>query len=96
MHFYVKDWHSYHDLYKPELSLGSCEIGDEQIVIDDDQRILDILDGFDYEALDEEAQAAYDTLKFYVECSQVMSRYPQFNELFSPYSRTHFQRLRPF
>lgn len=87
MHYYVKDWKGY-GLEKPELTLGTVWMEDYADSVDYDRETLDILHSFDYDKLDANAKAAYDNYEWLLECDMVMSKYPQFNEMFNPYSGT--------
>lgn len=85
MHFGVIDYQAY-GIEKPEPTLGHVSYQEYYDGSEELKETLKKLESFDVGQLDERQKVDYETLHFYLENAILRYQYPQFDELFNPYS----------
>ena len=85
MHYNVVDYKAY-GIEKPEVTLGEVSYESYAEGVKENQEVLDELHAFDYDSLSESQKVDYDVLEFDLEQMIIIMQYPQFEEMYNPYT----------
>ena len=85
MHYNVKNYRDY-NIQKPEVTIGTITKEDFAAGVEENRRVLSELEEIDYDLLSRENQISYDTLHSYLEQMIIINQYPEFEEVFNPYT----------
>ena len=87
MHFSVKDYRKL-GLEKPELTLGQISYEEFDRQLQEAQKSLDALHAYDFNSLNERQQYDYLVYEDNLENSIALNKFPDYEEMFNPYTGT--------
>jgi len=88
MHYSVKDYQA-EGLTKPDVNLGEVSYEEYARIVEERKASLDHLHQFDYESLDERQKIDYLVYEENLNNDIAVFSYPNFKEMFNPYSGAH-------
>ena len=88
MHYSVKDYQA-EGLTKPDVNLGEVSYEEYARLVEERKASLDHLHQFDYESLDERQKIDYLVYEENLNNDIAVFSYPNFKEMFNPYSGVH-------